>query len=280
MAVLGTDVSEIERLARLTGDAGTPPAIYLRALLLISQQRPEQALAAFDALDPQIIPPGFLYAPPRLHQALRPKDPDPYLPALRKAVAESKVPALIRARVQARDGDLAQALTSYLRTDPASWASYDLESFRKIANHQGLASDLAKLISGALASGRVRPKLAPALQRIARTSSTQPDVETFKRQLQLALEGKTPEGTVAIESARNLLRDRNMFLGRDYTSLIDGHREAEPMTLSTETVLLLFLAAVDLKDQMEVDRWGQELKRRHGQPEVRDWVNEMTASAR
>jgi len=280
VAVLGTDASEIERLTRLAGDVGTSPAIYLQALLLISRQHPEQALAAFGALDPQTIPPGFLYAPHRLHQALRPKDSDPYLPALRKAVAEGKVPALIQARVQARDGDLSQALTSYLRTDPANWASYDLESFRRIANHQGLAADLAKLIGGALASGRVKPKLTPALQRIARTSSTQPDVEIFKRQLRRAIEDKTPEGTVAIESARKLLRDRKMFLGRDYTGLIDSHREAEPITLSTETVLLLFLAAVDLKEQMEMDRWGQELKRRHRQPEVGDWVNEMTASAR
>jgi hypothetical protein len=36
---------------------------------------------------------------------------------------------------------------------------------------------------------------------------------------------------------------------------------------------------VELKEQVEMDRWGQELKRRHGETEVRDWVNEMTGTA-
>jgi hypothetical protein len=29
-----------------------------------------------------------------------------------------------------------------------------------------------------------------------------------------------------------------------------------------------------------MDRWGQELKRRHGEAEVQDWVNEMTGTAK
>jgi hypothetical protein len=280
VAAVGSNASNIERLSRLASDVSTAPATYLRALLLMFQQRPEQALAAFAALDPKIIPPRFLYAPHRLQRALKPGDPDPYLPALRKAVAEDKVPALIQARVQAGDGNLSEALTNYLRTDPGNWASYDLETLRRIANHQGLAADLAKLIAGALASGRIKPKLAPALQSITRQASALPDVEAFKRELRRAVKEKTPEGIAAIESAEKLLRDRRMFLGRDYSGFIAKHRETEPIALATETVLLLFLAAVDLKEQVEMDRWGQELKRRYVQPEVRDWVNEMKAPTR
>jgi hypothetical protein len=52
------------------------------------------------------------------------------------------------------------------------------------------------------------------------------------------------------------------------------------MTLPTETVLLLFLSAVELKERVEMDRWGQELKRRHREVEVRDWVNETASAAR
>ena len=69
-------------------------------------------------------------------------------------------------------------------------------------------------------------------------------------------------------------------IARKYAELIESHRDTEPIKLPTETALLLFLSAVELKEQIEMDRWGQELKRRHGDAEVRDWVNEMTRSAR
>ena len=280
MAALSPDAAEIKRVSRLAGELNRPPSIYLSALLLVSLKEAEQALALFRTLDPQVIPPSFLYAPYRLHEALQPTDPNPYSPPLRKAVAEGRVPALIRARVQARDGQLAEALHSYLKTDPADWASYDLETLQQIANHQGLAADLSKMVGGALASGRVQPKLAPALQRIARQPNTQPDLETFKRELRRAVEAETPEGRIAVESAKRMLRDRKLFLARRYRALLTLHREAEPLNLPTETLLLLFLAAVDLKEQLEIDRWGQELKRRHNEPEVRSWVNEMTSTAR
>jgi hypothetical protein len=36
---------------------------------------------------------------------------------------------------------------------------------------------------------------------------------------------------------------------------------------------------VALNEQVEMDRWGLELTRRHGDAEVRDWVNEMKGPA-
>ena len=104
--------------------------------------------------------------------------------------------------------------------------------------------------------------------------------EELKRRLRREIEANTPAGRVAIESAKRLLNDRNLFLGKEYRSLVENHIDDDPMTLPTETVLLLFLSAVELKEQVEMDRWGQELKRRHRGTEVRDWVNETMSAAR
>jgi hypothetical protein len=277
---VGTDDAEIGRLAELTGDVDQPAATYLHGLLLMLQREPERALKAFGTLEPQAIPPTFLYAPHRLLRALHPASPDPYLDLLRTAVVEGKVPALIRARVKAGDGELGAALASYLRTDPASWTNYDLESLRKIASHQGFAGDLRKLIAGAMNSGRVQPALTAGLKQLATAEPAPADIEEFKRQLKREIKANTPAGQVAVESAKMLIKDRNLFVGRKYAELIESHRDTEPIKLPTETALLLFLSAVELKEQIEMDRWGQELKRRHGDVEVRDWVNEMTGSAR
>jgi hypothetical protein len=280
LQAVGADAGEIERLARLTEAVHTPESTYLQALLLLLQQQPDQALAAFDALDIQSVPPAFLYAPYRLQQTLRPKDPNPYLTALRESVSENKLPPLVEARVRALDGNLREALRSYLRTDPASWAHYDLESLQRIGTHQGLAPDLRRLIAGALASGRVEQALLEPLQTLARRGAVPPDAEELKAQLRREIETQTPAGKIAVESAKKLIDDRNLFVERKYAELIDAHREAEPIELPTETVLLLFLSSVELKERVEMDRWGQELKRRHGETEVRDWVNQMTGTAR
>ena len=280
LQAVGADAGKIERLIQLANGVHTPPATYLRALLLILQQQPEQALAAFDALDIRTLPPAFLYAPYRLQQTLHPENPNPYLTALRKLVAEGKGPPLIQGRVQAFDGDLREALGSYLRTDPASWAQYDLESLQRIGTHQGLVPDLRRLIVGALASGRVQQGLVAPLQALARSGAAAPDAEELKRQVTRAIEAKTPAGQIAVESVKKLITDRNLFVGRQYAELVATYRESEPVELSTETVLLLFLAAVEIKEEIEMDRWGQELKRRHAEVEVRDWVNEMKGTAR
>jgi hypothetical protein len=276
---VGADPAEIRRLVQLAGEVASPAATYLSALLLILQREPDRASAAFASLDLQAIPPPLLYAPHRLQRSLHPDSPDPYLDPLRTAVAEGKVPALIQARVQAEEGDLGTALSNYLRTDPGSWTNYDLESLQRIGMHEGLSADLRRAVAGALGSGRVQPTLVAPLQEVARNAATAPGAEEFKRQLRREIEAKTPAGQVAIESVKRLIKDRNMFVGRKYAEFIDAHREAEPIKLATETVLLLFLSAVELKEQIEMDRWGQELKRRHGDAEVRDWVNEMTGSA-
>ena len=118
------------------------------------------------------------------------------------------------------------------------------------------------------------------MQELARQGAVTPEPEEFKRQIRREIEANTPAGRIAIESAKKLINDRKLFLTKKYTELIGAHRDADPIKLPTETVLLLFFSAVELREQIEMDRWGQELKRRHRDVEVRDWVNETVSSAR
>lgn len=275
----GADPKEIDRLIRLAQEVDTPLATYLRAMLLLASSQPEPALTAFGNLDPRVIPPALLYGPFRLHETLRPDDPNPYLPAIRQAVEEGSVPVLVQARIRARDGRLAESLASYLRTDPREWATHDLQILQGMGRNEGLAIDVRRLVAGALASGRVEPKLVPGLRTLVREGPAPADLETFERQLKQEIDAGTPAGKLALESARKLAVNRKLFLARNYRALLDAHRAADPVQLPTETALLLFMSAVALKEQVEMDRWGLELTRRHGDAEVRDWVNEMKGPA-
>ena len=280
LAAHGGDDQHRSQLDALAAEAGTPPATYARALLLIVEREPEQALAAFGSLDPQALPAAMLYAPFRLWQALRPDAANPYLPPLRRAVAQREVAPLIRARVLAFDGDLLGALENYLRSDPAGWTRYDLQALRQIATHQGLAPDRARLIAGAVSSGGLERELAAELRRIPAQRTGGVELEAFRERIERAVREQTAEGKLVIASARKLLQDRQQFLARDYSALLDANRDTVPLTLPNETLLLLFLSAVQVQDALEMERWGQELKRRHTrQSEVGAWVDEMTAGA-
>ena len=270
---------EIDRIIKLIGNNSTPIAQYLKALLLLAQKHPKQALAVFDQIDIESIPADFLYAPHRLYSVINGNQGDPYLNLLDKAVRENKTSSLIRARVLAANGELEAALSSYLQSDPASWASYDLRLFSRIGSYQGLSVDMAKMIMGAISSGRVNPDLLPQLKQIARRPVNETEIAKFEARIKHAIKNKTPEGKIALESAKSMLRDRKIFLSRQYQELIQLYRAAEPLNLATETVLLLFLSSVEIEDQEQAEAWGQELKRRHGEPEVREWVNKTIGTA-
>jgi uncharacterized membrane protein YukC len=87
-------------------------------------------------------------------------------------------------------------------------------------------------------------------------------------------------GRIAVASMKQVLESRKLFVQRDYQAIIDSQRDTSPMTLPNESVLILFLSSVRLKDRVEADRWGQEIKRRFPNQEVSDWVSSMTTSAR
>ena len=279
VATITTNSEEIGRVAGLIDDMSTPVTLYLKALLLLAQNQPKQALGVFNQIQIDRIPPNFLYAPHRLHQVINGTENDKYRELLEKAVNENQTSALITARVLAANGALEDALSSYLQSDPASWASYDLVLFRRIGSYEGLSVDLARMLTGAISSGRAKADLVPQLAQIARQPADGSEIADFENRIRNAIKNDTPEGRIALESARNLLRDRKIFLSRQYQELIKLYSAAKPIKLSTETVLLLFLSSVELQDQEQAETWGQELKRRHGETEVRDWVNKTMGTA-
>lgn len=269
---------KVLHVTRLIDDIGTPVTLYLQALLLLSQRQPKEAMNAFDQIEINAIPADFLYAPHRLHQATKGNINDKYLLLLEKAVKDNKTSALIKARVLAANGNLENAFSSYLKSDPASWASYDLKLFGSIGSNQGLSVDLTRMITGAIASGRVKTGLLTQLKQIANQPVSNSEIAGFEERIKNAIRKNTPEGRIAIESAKTLLRDRKIFISRQYQKLIKLYLTSEPIKLATETVLLLFLSSVDQSNLQQAETWGQELKRRHAEAEVKVWVNKMMAS--
>jgi hypothetical protein len=273
---VGTTRVNLQDAIGMTAELENPPAIYLRGLLLLTDSKPEQALTAFGRVPEGEIPPSYLYPPYRLHRHLRPKEPNPFLTWLKTAISADKVSPLIQARVQAQEGELNTALSNYLKTDPAQWVRYDVECLRIIGRHEGFHSEVRRLIAGAIKSRRLSEPMARALLPIAGTGTNASDVEAFKRILREELERNGETAKIATLSAAQLLETRKLFLERKYGALLKKYQLGEPMALSTETVLLLFLSAIKEDDRLEVYRWGQEIKRRHPDRETTNWVNQLT----
>ena len=134
------------------------------------------------------------------------------------------------------------------------------------------------MISGALKSRRLTGKVQEPLRQIVAAKIDSEELTTFKNALKKELLQGSNSGTVAVSSIRQMLENRSTFLQRDYSELLSRHQETEPLTLPNESVLILFLSSVQLKNYLEMDRWGQEIKRRYPNKEVADWVSELTAS--
>lgn len=270
--------AEMNRILDLLEKLDSPVILYLKALLMLAQEKPDIALGIFDNIDKSAIPADFLYAPHRLHRSLRPGVHDHYLEYLEQAVRDNKTSPLIKARVLAGEGRLSQALTSYMQTDPGTWARYDLALFSKISSYQGLSIDLTRMIAGAISSGRVKEYLVPKLKLIVRQPANESELTALEQHIKQEIRNGTPEGKIAQESVERLLRDRKIFLKREYTQLLSLYEDSDPLKLATETLLLLFLSAIDQNHRLHAEIWGQELKRRHAELEVRDWVNNLMAS--
>ena len=277
---IGTDAVTIRDVINLTVDLEHPVAVYLRGLLLMIDKKPEQALDAFDSIRSEEIPPSFLYPPYRLHRYTKPQEPNKYLIPLRKAIADGELPVLINARVQAQEGNLYSAFTSYLQTDPAQWKRYDIECLKKISYQEGLKAEVRRMIAGALKSRRLPTSLKKELIQIAISGSDPADVREFKSQLKKELIQDSPTSKLAVSSITRMLDARKLFLQRDYKSLLEQYQKSDPMGMTTETTLLLFLSAVELNNRLEIDRWGQEIKRRYPNQEVINWVNKLTTEAK
>jgi hypothetical protein len=182
--------------------------------------------------------------------------------------------------VQAQEGNLYSAFTSYLQTDPAQWKRYDIECLKKISYQEGLKTEVRRMIAGALKSQRLPISLKKELIQVAISGSDQADVREFKSQLKEELIQDSPTSKIAVSSIARMLDARKLFLQRDYKSLLEQYQKSDPMGMTTEATLMLFLSAVELNNRLEIDRWGQEIKRRYPNQEVVNWVNKLTTEAK
>ena len=277
---VGTDSDKIRQVIQLTADVQNPAALYLKGFVLMITKKPLQALTAFDRLAVKDVPAPYLYPPYRLQRRMRPEAPNRYLAALNRAIDAGSLSPLVSARVQAQEGDPYAALSSYLQTDPAQWVTYDVECIKKIGQHSGLSSEMRRMIVGAFKSGRISAKVEGPLRQVLTLESDPAEIRAFKRNLKEELIQDSSTGKMAVASIKQLLETRKLFVQRDYQTIIDQHRDASPMALPNESVILLFLSGVNLENRLEMDRWGQELKRRYPNQEVTEWVSELTTSAK
>ena len=277
---VGADSDKIRQILQLTEGVQNPAAVYLRGFVLMITNKPMRASNTFDGLDVADMPAPYLYPPYRLQRRMRPEMPNRYLQALNKAIDAGEVSPLIAARVQAQHGNPSAALSSYLQTDPAQWVTYDVDCIRKIGLHSGLSSEMRRMIVGAFKSGRISARIKEPLKQTLALEADAAEIRAFKRKLKNDLIQDSGTGRIAVASMKQVLESRKLFVQRDYQAIIDSQRDTSPMTLPNESVLILFLSSVRLKDRVEADRWGQEIKRRFPNQEVSDWVSSMTTSAR
>ena len=277
---IGTDDEKIRQVLQLTATLQSTKAVYLRGFVLMIDNKPARALEAFDSLSTDDIPAPYLYPPYRLQRHLRPSQPNRYLVPLRQAIDAGEVSPLIQARVQAQEGDPFSAISSYMQTDPAQWAHYDIECLKEIGMQSGLHSEVRRMIAGALKSKRVSSKIEAELRQLAVMEPSDSELRALKRKLKEELIQDSGAAKIAASSMAQVLETRKHFLQRDYKTILQQYQNANPLSLPTETVLLLFLSAVEVRNSLEVDRWGQELKRRHPTQEVIDWVTELKTSTK
>jgi len=257
---IATDPENASKVTAMTSGISNPPTMYLRGLLLMIGNKPSEALSSFDLIKTEDIPPEFLYPPYRLQRNLKPAERNKYLPPLRKAVDSEKVAPLIRSRVQAQEGQLVAALSSYLKTDPARWVRYDVECIGLLANHTGLQPEVRRMIGGALKSGRIKEDIAKELRTVALSQRGQYNAAEIKRRLKQELSQKGILNDTITSSITGLLENRKLFVNKKYDSLLKKYEVTQPMSMTTETALLLFLSAVQLENKIETYRWVRRSK--------------------
>ena len=261
-------------ISTLEASASSIPGRYLLAFFSMLHGRSDRALELFDSIPLNQIPDRYLYPPYRLERAVRVDKSSRYVIPLRDASARSSISPLVRARFLSMEGDPQAALDAYLRTDPAGWVRFDVSCLRKISQHAGLQQELRMLVAGALRSGRVTTHLTEELRVIFTSDNGLERVAAFKKRLRRALEANGAASEMALASAQAMLGARKAFLEKRYDELIMKHRGSNPTAVTTETALLVFLSATALKNVYEIERWGQELKRRYPDREVERWLSQ------
>ncbi len=262
-----------QRFLEETTGATHPPMVYLRGLMLLTDNRPAEALAEFSRADLSEAPVEMLYAPWRLRSTLETDAPNPYTDRLVQAAREGTLTPLTAARVLAFTGDRSTALTRYLQTDPAGWTSFDVECFRLLRADEASAAETTGMLMAALRAGRIPAALQPPVARLIR-NQPEPPAEIGPKLVRLVQEN--PEiRALAEKSLISLLEDRRLFLEDKHAELLARHEKTPPGEVIDETAILLVLSASALPDQPAFARWSEELRRRFPQPEVAQWLDSL-----
>lgn len=248
---------------------------YLRGLLLIAEQRPEEALAAFDSIPVDRIPAGHLYAPYRLQGALRPGMANPYRAPLVAARRAGRLPPLVGARVAVAEGDFRAAVRGYVSSDPAQWASHDLTAFRALLLHAGVSPDTRTMLAAATRGGRVPARLRADITELLSASGRVALPEQLKAALVRLLTENPAAREVAMAAATAQRRARGLFVARQYAVLVDEYRSSDPTSLPDGTLVVLLLSAGRSGEADLRDLWAQELRRRYPGPELERWLSDV-----
>jgi hypothetical protein len=277
---IGADSDKINQVIRFITDVKNPAALYLKGFVLMITNKPLLALSTFDRIAIKDIPTHFLYPPYRLHRQVRPNEPNRYIGPLSQSIDAGSISPLITARFQSQEGDFYSALANYLQTDPGQWVTFDVKCIKKIGRHAGMSSEMRRMILGALKSGRVSTKIEKPLRQVLARDSYPEELRAFKSKLKTELHQNSSTGQIAVSSIKQLIETRNFFMQRDYQAISNQHQNTDPIALPNESVLILFLSGVQLEDRLEIDRWGQEIKRRYPNQEVINWVSDLTTSVK
>lgn len=243
-------------------------ARYFRGLLFMAEQRPEEALAAFEAIPVDRIPALHLYAPYRLHGTLRPGRPNPYRAGLVAARRAGQLPPLIAARIAAAEGDMKAAVASYVTSDPAQWARHDLGAFRALLLHAGLSPDTRTMLLAALRGGRVPGSIKGDVQGLLESTRASAPPDEVRAALKRLLRENPVARDVAVAAASEQLRVRRLFLARQYAQLVREHRASDRTSLPDATLVIVLVSANETGDRDLRDLYAQELRRRHPDGDV------------
>lgn len=268
--------------AVLVATAGTtnPPTVFLRGLLSLSLGDPQAAMRAFQAVPAGIIPTTCLYAPYRLQSELHPGQTNLFREPLLRAAARGDLPALLTARVMAREGSVQAALEGYLRSDPSAWAAYDLDLFPLLLRHSGLELETRAMLRAAVRGGRVKEELRARLEALDAGQSYAKSAAALQPGIGKLLQGDPESTEIAGRVAIHQIEIRRKFIEKRYGQLLREHADADAARQPDETVLLLTLSAAQQADSLALDRWSQEIKRRYPQPEVEQWIRNLRLATR
>lgn len=269
---------QLSQLLDWTEQTTNPPTIYFRGLLLLIDGRSEEALESFDTVPLDAIPAEQLYAPYRLHDAQRPAQPNAYFSRLLSSLEQGRLTPLLAARVLARANQFEKSLGAYLATDPGTWTRHDASCLQRISIHSGLESEVRRLVMGAIGGGRIPSANEDAFLQLGFQDVRRRPIEGLRQQLRDRLEQDPRVSSVVVSSLKKMGKDRELFLNKQYRDLLDLHQDSNPVQVTSELALMLFLSALSEGERELSKLWGQELKRRHPHPETLQWVHDLTAS--